>query len=188
MFERFAKSARAAVTAAYSAADRRGDREITTAHLLLGIIQTADPGLQELLAEAGIEAESVAARIAGRSAAAPLGQEDAESLKAIGIDLDAVRERIKEAFGEDVLDQPVPLRRGRRWPFGNRVAFMPAPKKALELSVREAVRRQDGFIGSEHLLLGLLRAEDPASYSLMTARIGAAELRAKLNARLDTAA
>jgi ATP-dependent Clp protease ATP-binding subunit ClpC len=40
--------------------------------------------------------------------------------------------------------------------------FDPAAKRLLERSLREAVRLEDNFIGSEHLLLGLLREDEDA--------------------------
>jgi transcriptional regulator with XRE-family HTH domain len=56
-------------------------------------------------------------------------------------------------------------RRSRRTPFAD------ASKKALELSLREALRRGDDHIGSEHLLLGLLRGGDDRIRALLS-RLG----------------
>jgi ATP-dependent Clp protease ATP-binding subunit ClpC len=43
---------------------------------------------------------------------------------------------------------------------GERLPFTPEAKKALELSLREALRIKHSYIGTEHLLLGLLRLDD----------------------------
>jgi ATP-dependent Clp protease ATP-binding subunit ClpA len=43
---------------------------------------------------------------------------------------------------------------------GERLPFTPEAKKALELSLREALRIKHNYIGTEHLLLGLLRRDD----------------------------
>jgi ATP-dependent Clp protease ATP-binding subunit ClpC len=43
---------------------------------------------------------------------------------------------------------------------GERLPFTPEAKKALELSLREALRLKHSYIGTEHLLLGLLRRDD----------------------------
>ena len=43
---------------------------------------------------------------------------------------------------------------------GERLPFTPEAKKALELSLREALRIKHSYIGTEHLLLGLLRRDD----------------------------
>ena len=66
----------------------------------------------------------------------------------LGIDLDDVVRRIEGNLGGDA-----PPRRGHL-PFAKR------SKKSLELALREALRLGDGFIGTEHLLLGLVRSGD----------------------------
>src|SRR5580704_19337827 len=43
---------------------------------------------------------------------------------------------------------------------GERLPFTPEAKKALEFSLREALRLKHSYIGTEHLLLGLLRLDD----------------------------
>lgn len=81
--------------------------------------------------------------------AAPQSGTAARVLTAAGVDPGALRAAI-----EHRLDVPgAGKRRGR-------VPFPASTKKALELSLREAIRRGDDRIGSEHLLLGLLRAND----------------------------
>lgn len=62
------------------------------------------------------------------------------------IDIDAVRERVREAFRVDDLDPET----------RNQIPFSPAAKRALELSLRESVRRGVDHIGTEHLVLGVL--------------------------------
>ncbi len=87
-----------------------------------------------------------------------LAEADAAALREIGIDLAAIVARIEESFGPDALREAVPAPR-RRWgrrrysggPFSGRA------KKVLELSLREAVRLRHHHIGTEHILLGLLR-------------------------------
>jgi ATP-dependent Clp protease ATP-binding subunit ClpA len=85
---------------------------------------------------------------------APGGELDAEALEAIGIDLAAIRGKLEEAFGEGVLDNPAQASRGWRLPFS------PGAKKALELSLREAIAMRDNHISDGHLLLGLIRGGD----------------------------
>ena len=94
-----------------------------------------------------------------------MGAEDAAALRTIGIDLDAVLARIEESFGPEALRAQAPepkrglLRRGRRGRRGRPsvLRFTPRAKKILGLALREAIRLGDNAIGSEHLLLGLLR-------------------------------
>lgn len=185
MFERFTASARAAVTAAETAARDLRAPEIGTGHLLLGVLRTADAPLLGVLAGAGLTPGGVEAALRGRTEGFSAGEfsaEDAAALRAIGIDLDAVRESLRGTFGRDVLGEAVDRPAGRpRW----HVRFMPPAKKVLELSLREAIARKDRHIGAEHILLGLLRAQDPASYRLVTDPAG---LRTAVEGLLDKAA
>ena len=80
--------------------------------------------------------------------------DDAQALAALGIDLDEVRRQVEDAFGPGALERTRaaaarrPPRASPRW---DRSA-----KKVLELSLREALRLRHSFIGTEHVLLGLL--------------------------------
>jgi len=69
----------------------------------------------------------------------------AEVLRTLGIGLDAVRDRVRSAIGE-----------GSQAPSGH-IPFTPRAKKVLELSLREALQLGHNYIGTEHILLGLIR-------------------------------
>ena len=69
--------------------------------------------------------------------------------------LDAVRAKVLEHVG-----------RGARPP-GSHIPFTPRAKKVLELSLREALQLADNFIGTEHLLLGLLREGEGLACQIM---------------------
>jgi len=69
----------------------------------------------------------------------------ARALESLGIGLDAVRQQVEEIIGQ-----------GKQAPSG-RIPFTPRAKKVLELSLREALQLQHNYIGTEHILLGLLR-------------------------------
>jgi ATP-dependent Clp protease ATP-binding subunit ClpC len=69
----------------------------------------------------------------------------AQALQALGIGLEAVREQVQEIIGT-----------GQHAPSGT-IPFTPRAKKVLELSLREAMQLDDGYIGTEHILLGLIR-------------------------------
>ena len=92
-----------------------------------------------------------------------LGPDDAAALRAIGIDLDEVRRHLEETFGEGALER-VTWKRGRRWrkrcdgPSIGHIPFTPRAKKVLELALREALALQHKRIGTEHILLGLIRS------------------------------
>ncbi len=69
----------------------------------------------------------------------------ARSLTALDISLEAVRNQVKEIIG-----------RGSEAPTGH-IPFTPRAKKVLELSLREALQLGHNYIGTEHILLGLIR-------------------------------
>jgi ATP-dependent Clp protease ATP-binding subunit ClpC len=72
----------------------------------------------------------------------------AKALEAFGVPLDAARLRVEEIIG-----------RGQQPPSGP-VPFTPRSKKVLELSLREALQLGSDYIGTEHILLGLVREVD----------------------------
>jgi ATP-dependent Clp protease ATP-binding subunit ClpC len=81
----------------------------------------------------------------------------AKTLESLGIRLEAVRVQVEAIIG-----------RGQRAPSGH-VPFTPRAKKVLELSLREAKQLGHNYIGTEHLLLGLIReGEGVAAQVLLT--------------------
>jgi ATP-dependent Clp protease ATP-binding subunit ClpA len=93
----------------------------------------------------------------------------ARALDGLGISRPAVRDRVVEMIG-----------RGERTPSGH-IPFTPRAKKALELSLREALQLGHNYIGTEHILLGLIR-EGEGVAALVLADLGAdlASVRAKV--------
>lgn len=101
-------------------------------------------------------AEAVRAHLGRLLGDAVLSDADADALRAIGIDVAQVRARIEESFGPGALERARSggCRRGSsRW----YVPFSPRSKKVMELSLREALRLRHNHIGTEHILLALLR-------------------------------
>jgi ATP-dependent Clp protease ATP-binding subunit ClpA len=84
----------------------------------------------------------------------------ARSLESLGISLDAVRQQVEEIIG-----------RGQQAPSGH-IPFTPRAKKVLELSLRESLQLGHGYIGTEHILLGLLREGDGVAAQVLV-RLGA---------------
>ncbi|MFF5175798.1 Clp protease N-terminal domain-containing protein [Micromonospora sp. NPDC000089] len=160
MFERFTDRARTVVRRALEEARAEGQRPVGTEHLLLGVLADPDALATRLLAEAGIGVDDLRVRIRRHTAAGGTGlaETDAAALREIGIDLAAIVARIEESFGPDALREatPGPRRRwGRRRQLGGPLS--PRSKRVLELSLREALRLHHRQIGTEHILLGLLR-------------------------------
>lgn len=173
MFERFTKPARDAVAAAQTYGTELGHERIGDDHLLLAIGSSAGSSAARALAEAGVDAAALRAEI--ERAHGRLGNDDADALSTLGIDLDAVRSKVEEVFGTGALDSGKPRRR-----LGGHIPFTKDAKKVLELSLREAIRLKDRSIGTEHILLGILRAEGEGHAALQALGVDAAALRRAL--------
>jgi len=69
----------------------------------------------------------------------------ARAVESLGIPLEAVRQQVEEIIGKGGS------------PAGGHISFTPRAKKVLELSLREALQLGHNYIGTEHILLGLVR-------------------------------
>ena len=69
----------------------------------------------------------------------------AKVLQALGISLEAVRQQVREIIGQ-----------GKHEVQSGNIPFTPRAKKVLELSLREALQLGHSYIGTEHILLGLI--------------------------------
>ncbi|MEO3743964.1 Clp protease N-terminal domain-containing protein [Plantactinospora sp. B24E8] len=191
MFERFTTSAREVVRSAVTERDRLGHRLVGTEHLLLALLDEEISSVAPVLRQAGLDADRVRADLERRAyGMADLDERDAEALRAIGIDLDAVRSKIEESFGLGALEPP-PSKR-RRWPFGGvelSSPFSARAKKTLELALREAIHLRHRWIGAEHVLLGVLREGNGLGALILTeAGLDLDELRRRTLNSLSQAA
>jgi ATP-dependent Clp protease ATP-binding subunit ClpC len=84
----------------------------------------------------------------------------ARALESLGISLEAVRQQVEQIIG-----------RGQQAPSGH-IPFTPRAKRVLELSLREAHQLGHDYIGTEHILLGLIR-EGEGVASQVLVRLGA---------------
>src|SRR5512139_680454 len=84
----------------------------------------------------------------------------AKALESLGISLEAVRAQVEEIIGQ-----------GQQAPSGH-IPFTPRAKKVLELSLREALQLGHNYIGTEHILLGLIR-EDEGVAAQVLVKLGA---------------
>ena len=84
----------------------------------------------------------------------------AKALESLGISLEAVREQVEEIIGQ-----------GGSSPSGH-IPFTPRAKKVLELSLREALQLGHNYIGTEHILLGLIREGEGVAAQVLT-KLGA---------------
>lgn len=136
MWQRYTERARRVVFFAQEAALQNGESQVSTEHLLLGLLR---------------ETDSAAARL----------------LTAMGFSVDTLRAHI--------LGQVVP---GEEKPLGVEMALAPRSRRVLDLAFDEARKMGNGFIGSEHILLGLLReGEGFAGRVLIAAGVDLEETR-----------
>jgi ATP-dependent Clp protease ATP-binding subunit ClpA len=84
----------------------------------------------------------------------------AKALESLGISLDAVRQQVEEIIGQ-----------GQQAPF-DVIPFTPRSKKVLELSLRESQQLGHNYIGTEHILLGLIREGDGVAAQVLV-KLGA---------------
>jgi Clp amino terminal domain, pathogenicity island component/UvrB/uvrC motif len=83
----------------------------------------------------------------------------ARALQELGISLESMREQVEQAAG-----------RGSTRPSGH-IPFTPRVKKVLELSLREALHLGQNYIGTGHLLLGVVREEEGPAKSGVAAKV-----------------
>jgi predicted metal-dependent hydrolase len=91
----------------------------------------------------------------------------AKALESLGIRLEALRSQVQEVVG-----------RGQAAPRGH-IPFTPRAEKVLELSLREALQLGHSYIGTEHLLLGLIREGEGVAAQVLV-RLGADLSRVRL--------
>ena len=82
-----------------------------------------------------------------------------ELLSGFAIPIDVVRQRVEEIVG-----------RGRAVVPARQLPFTPRAKKVLEVSLREALKLGDNYIGTEHILLGLLREGEGVGAQVLVER------------------
>ncbi|MBF1676809.1 MAG: ATP-dependent Clp protease ATP-binding subunit, partial [Rothia sp.] len=84
----------------------------------------------------------------------------AKALESLDINKDAVRSAVIDIIGEG--EKPVE----------GHIPFTPRAKKVLELSMREAIQLNHGYIGTEHILLGMVRANEGVANQVLV-KLGA---------------
>ena len=163
MFEKFTDEARRAVVFAQEEARSLGHTYIGTEHLLLGVMhQPEDPGAAAL-ASHGVSPEAVRSLIVDIvGEGSELGSREAEALGAIGISLDAVRDKVEAAFGPGALE--------RKAKPGGHIPFTRRAKAALEASLREALSLHQRRIRPAHVLLGILKEPDTVALQVLARR------------------
>ncbi|GGS57029.1 hypothetical protein GCM10010156_14650 [Planobispora rosea] len=101
-----------------------------------------------------------------------IGEEEgtaALALQAFEVSLEQVRRDVEEIIGQGSS------------PPGDHIPFTPRAKKVLELSLREALHLHHTYIGTEHILLGLVREEEGVAAQVLTRQgVGLEAVRAQV--------
>jgi ATP-dependent Clp protease ATP-binding subunit ClpA len=151
MFERFTRNARVVVIGAQEVARRHGATHVRPAHLFESLVLQDGTLALQVLAALGAPGSELCRVVRGLGSqySGVLDAEDAEALRLLGIDLEDVIRRIDQDLND-----------GHGPNLKTHTRFSPETKKVLELSLREAMRLGDRFLGTEHVLLGLIRHGD----------------------------
>ena len=225
MHTRFDTEARIAVTQAADIARELGHREVASGHLLAGLLANPRGTAYAALRDHGLDLDTARALVATHHVdpepehdhdpddedESAGYDEDREALKAIGIDLDRVREAVRDHLGADLTDgwgdRPGRERgrqhhghegrrgRGRRGPRSRREgprfsrelrAVLRDVRRSgmrdrVEVDNREKARRVPGMTGAR-LLLALTRSDDPAVQAVLATSTGIDGLRAQAEA------
>jgi ATP-dependent Clp protease ATP-binding subunit ClpC len=146
MFERFTDRARRVVVLAQDEARELRHAEIRTEHMLLGILDEGHGVANRMIETAGMSAEQLRARLL-EVAGEPRGKAEsaAESGTGPAAEAEAPPSPKSRSVGERIREA-----RARHIPFTREA------KKVLELSLREALDLGHNYIGTEHILLGLM--------------------------------
>ncbi len=152
MFERFTGAARQTVERAQQIAIESRASQVRPEHLFAAMVMEGDCLAVRVLNSQGATTQRLRAELDRRRAryVDGLDDEDAAALASIGIDLAEVVRRLDH--------EPDPGGRPRHSRGSAR--FSRGSKKVLELALREAISLKHHYIGTEHILLGLVRADD----------------------------
>jgi ATP-dependent Clp protease ATP-binding subunit ClpA len=152
---------------------------VGTEHVLLALLQRDDDA-GRALRELGLDVASVRCDVRGIVGEGPAPETvfDADALAAIGVDLDAVRERIEATFGEGALER---ARRGEgRCRGAAAFGLSPRLKRAIE-SARCAADERGEQLSAVHVLVGLASEADTVAARILDAHgISLSQIRAAL--------
>ena len=173
MFERFTKPARQVVVDAVGEAEREQAPRVTGEHVMLALLgkQTRSA---EVLAAAGVTRARLIEEFAATRRRGGLTGAESEALASVGIDVDAIVERVEADHGQNALAEP---RRSRK--LGRR-PFAPEARKLLGRTLHQAVDRGDRQITDEHLLLALASGGGSSAQVLAAHGLTYPEVRARL--------
>jgi hypothetical protein len=171
MWDRLSPAAREVMSLALTKSEQLGHGYLGDEHVLLGLLRGQASAASSLLRGHGLDLASARAELQRLSAAGLMPRsrvDDAGALRAVGIDVEAVRQRLVTAFGAEAVGAAV-WRASRRpwWRGGGRRRTPPCgppffAKRAMYLASCYAESRDAAAVMPEHLLYGVLRdLDDP---------------------------
>jgi ATP-dependent Clp protease ATP-binding subunit ClpC len=145
IFNRFTDKSRKSVQAAFEEARILGHDSVGDEDLLLGILSVDEGIAAEALTSLGVTIEEV------REASEEMLS---SALSSIGISLEEIRREAGDAFE-------------MRIPANRKLPYSPRAKNALVGARREMRRLRDNYLGTEHVLLGILHNEDGTAVRIL---------------------
>jgi len=171
MWDRLSPEAREVMRLALAESGQLGHGYVGDEHVLLGLLRAQASHASSLLQGHGVDLASARAELRRLSAAGLMPRsraDDAGALRAVGVDVEAVRQRLVTAFGADAVGAAVWRASRRPWWRGGgrrRTPLCGPPlfaKRAMYLASCYAQSREAAAVTPEHLLRGVLRdLEDP---------------------------
>ena len=145
MFNRFTDKSRKSVQAAFEEARMLGHDSVGDEDLLLGILRAEEGVAAEALSSLGVTLEDA--------------REESEemlsdALSSIGISLEEIRREAGDAF-----EMRIPTHR--------RLPLSPRAKNVLVGARKEMRRLGDNYLGTDHVLLGILHTEDGTAVRIL---------------------
>lgn len=176
MWDRLSAEARAVMRLALAESEQLGHGYVGDEHVLLGLLAEQASRASSLLRAHGLDLASARAELQRLSAAGLMPRsraDDAGALRAVGIDVEAVRERLVAAFGAEAVGAAIWRASRRPWWRGggrrrNPLCGPPLfAKRALWLAACYAEGQGEAAVAPEHLLYGVLRdLDDPYAAQL----------------------
>jgi Clp amino terminal domain, pathogenicity island component len=171
MWDQLSEQARTVMRLALAESERLGHGYVGDEHVLLGLLREQASRASSLLRGHGLDLTSARAELRRLSAAGLMPRsraDDAGALRAVGIDVEAVRQQLVTAFGAETVGAAVWRASRRPWWRGGgrrRTPLCGPPlfaKRAMYLASCYAESREAAAVTPEHLLHGVLRdLEDP---------------------------
>jgi hypothetical protein len=171
MWDRLSPAAREVMSLALTESEQLGHGYLGDEHVILGLLRGQASRASSLLRGHGLDLASARAELQRLSAAGLMPRsrvDDAGALRAVGIDVEAVRQRLVTAFGAEAVGAAVWRASRRPWWRGGgrrRTPLCGPPffaKRAMYLASCYAESRDAAAVTPEHLLYGVLRdLDDP---------------------------